>query len=268
MTAESLSGSARASARPNRLPGAGGRRAVTIASLVTGAVVWELVGRFVLDDIFFASFTRTLAGLAEMVADGVLVSALGESGALFLAGFAIGTTLGLVVGLVIGRVEVLAIALEDYVTLLYITPPVALVPFVLAIIGYGFWPKALVVVIFVFFPVCITTIEGVRSVDHRLLEVARSFGSTELRTWRDVVVPSAVPYAMSGIRQGIALGLVGVVAAEFLLDASGIGELLNTFSRTYRMDKLLATVLVVVVLGLLAMALGRALEARFAPWRR
>lgn len=239
-----------------------------VLSLAVGATLWELVGRYVLDEIFFASFSRTVAGIVEMLASGTLQQALAESLSLFAAGFGIGATLGLLIGVIIGRFEVLATALEDYLTVLYITPPIVAVPFVLSIIGFGFWPKTLVVVIFVFFPVCITTIEGVRAVSKQLIEVARSFRSSELQLWRDVILPSTVPYSMSGIRQGIALGLVGVVAAEFLLDATGIGRLLNTYSRTYRMDLLFGTVMVVVMLGLLGMALGRMLERRFAPWRQ
>jgi ABC-type nitrate/sulfonate/bicarbonate transport system permease component len=250
--------------RPARLS----RRAVTALSLLTFAILWEVAGRWWLDPIYFASLSDSLGGLVEMLGDGTLVRALGESLALFTTGFAIGAALGLLVGLVVGRIETLAIAVEDYITILYITPPIVVVPFVLSIIGYGFWPKVLVVITFVFFPVCILTVEGVRSTSNRLLEVAHAFGASELGTWKDVVIPSTLPYAMSGIRQAIARGLVGVIAAEFLLDASGVGQLLNSFSRQYRMDKLLATVLVVVIIALVSMALGRKLEERYASWRR
>lgn len=244
-----------------------GRRSVLLVSLALFALIWELIGRFWLDPIFFASFSATVSGLVGLLQSGVLTRALRESLELFIAGQLIGVSAGLLAGILIGRVRVLAVAIEDYVTLMYVTPPIVLVPFILSIIGFGFWPKVLIVVWFTFFPVCITTIEGVRATNPRLLEVARSFGDSELGIWRNVVIPSAVPFAMSGIRQGIALGLVGVVAAEFLLDSSGVGELLKTSSRLYRMDHLFASVLVMVGIGLVTMALGRKVEKRFAVWR-
>lgn len=266
-----------AGASTGRATGGARRRVAAVSSsprlglvlgLLAGAVLWEVAGRFWLDEIFFASLSRTLLGLQEMIAAGELSRALRESLQLFINGFTGGAAAGLVLGVVIARIRSIGAALEDYVTILYVTPPIALVPFVLTILGFGVGPKSLIVAWFVFFPVCITTIEGVRAVSPRLIEVAHSFGSSEARIWRDVVVPSTVPYAMSGLRQGIALGFVGVVAAEFLLDSSGIGLLLRSYQRTYRMDKLLAAVLLMTALGLMVMALGRVLERRVAAWRQ
>lgn len=261
------------SASPKEMQGNAARRAWAgraplVLGLSVGAGIWEIAGRFWLDPIFFAPLSRTAIGFVEMITTGELSRALAESLQLFVIGFSSGAAAGLLLGVLIGRVAFIGAALEDYVTILYVTPPIALVPFLLSILGFGVGPKSIIVAWFVFFPVCITTIEGVRAVSPRLLEVARSFGSRELRTWRDVVIPSTVPYAMSGIRQGIALGFVGVVAAEFLLDASGIGLLLRSFSRLYRMDKLLAAVLLMTALGLAIMALGRIAERRFAAWRQ
>lgn len=236
--------------------------------LLVGGILWEVAGRYWLDPIFFAPLSRTVTGFSEMVTTGELGRAMRESVQLFVNGFVGGAATGLVMGVVIARIRVVGVALEDYVTMLYVTPPIALVPFVLTILGFGVGPKSLIVAWFVFFPVVITTIEGVRAVNPRLIEVANAFGSSEARIWRDVVIPSTVPYAMSGIRQGIALGFVGVVAAEFLLDSSGIGLLLRSYSRLYRMDKLLAAVLVMTMLGLAVMALGQIVERRFVVWRQ
>ena len=239
-----------------------------VLGLLIGAVIWELAGRFYFEPIFFKPFSEVLVALFNLASNPVFWKALGESLQLFVAGFLIGSLLGLVLGIVIGRIALIGGALESYVTILYVTPPIAMIPFVLSILGFGYWPKAIIVSWFVFFPVCITTIEGVRAVSPRLLEVARSFGSTEARTWRDVVIPSTLPFAMSGIRQGVALGFVGVVAAEFLLDASGIGLLLRTYSRLYQTDNLFAAVIVMTVLGLTVMTLGKWIERRFATWRQ
>ncbi|WP_166351368.1 ABC transporter permease [Phytoactinopolyspora limicola] len=242
-------------------------RVITLVSLAVGAILWEIIGRFFLDPIFFASFSETAGALIHIVQNGDLATGLLESLQLFAAGFALGTALGLIVGVAVGRIEILRLGLEDYITFLYIMPNIVLIPFILAVIGFGFWPKTLVVVLFVFFPVCFNVIEGVRAISRRLVEVARSFGANEWGVWKDVVIPATVPYAMTGIRQGIARGLVGMIGAEFLLDSSGLGQLLLIYARRYQMDNLLAAVVVVVTIGLVAMAGGRVLETRFSRWR-
>lgn len=236
-------------------------------SLLVGALIWEIIGRFFLDEIYFASFSKTTSALLNLFVTGEIRVALFESLSLFVSGFIGGSILGFLVGILIARIKFIGIAFENFVTLLYVTPPIALIPFVLTLIGFGYGPKSLIVGWFVFFPVCITTIEGARAVNPRLIEVAHSFRSSELRMWRDIVFPSVLPYSMSGIRQGIALGFVGVVAAEFLLDGSGIGLLLRTYSRLYETDNLFASVLLMTCLGLFAMSMGKKLEKRFSAWR-
>jgi NitT/TauT family transport system permease protein len=100
-----------------------------------------------------------------------------------------------------------------------------------------------------------------------LIEVARSYRSGEWAIWRDVMLPGTFPYAMTGVRQAIGRGLVGVVAAEFFLSASGIGQLLMTSGRNFDTAGLLGTVLVITLLGVALMGVGRALEDRFTAWR-
>jgi len=238
-----------------------------IIGLGIGGILWELSGRFYFERIFFAPLSEVFVALFNLSTSATFWNALAQSLQLFVTGFTIGTILGLILGIIIGRIALIGGALESYVTVLYVTPPIAMIPFVLSILGFGYWPKAIIVSWFVFFPVCITTVEGVRAVSPRLLEVARSFGSSEARTWRDVVIPSTMPFAMSGVRQGVALGFVGVIAAEFLLDASGIGLLLRTYSRLYQTDNLFAAVLVMTILGLTVMTFGRWIEKRFVTWR-
>jgi carbon starvation protein CstA len=91
----------------------------------------------------------------------------------------------------------------------------------LALFGFGFTPKALVVFLFALFPVIINVYEGASSVSERYIEVARSFRSGEARMWRDVVIPYTLPFAMTGIRLAIARALIGMIASEFFFSVSG-----------------------------------------------
>jgi ABC-type nitrate/sulfonate/bicarbonate transport system permease component len=170
-------------------------------------------------------------------------------------------------GLLLARVRVLRVATESYIMMLYATPMAALAPFILSMMGFGFTPKVVVVFLFAVFPVLYNTIEGARSIRPELVEVAHSFRTSEWQLWRDVMIPYTLPYTMTGIRQAIARGLVGMVAAEFFLSPSGLGQMIMMGSMNFDTAGMLAAILVIVFLGVGLMDLGRYLETRFATWR-
>src|SRR5664280_1525248 len=100
-------------------------------------------------------------------------------------------------GMLLARVRVLRIGIEPYIMILYATPMVALIPFILSIMGFGFAPKVLVGVLFTVFPVLYNTVEGARSMRPELIEVAKSFRSSEWALWREVMLPYTLPYTMT-----------------------------------------------------------------------
>ena len=136
---------------------------------------------------------------------------------LFFTGFVLALMVGMPLGLLLARVRVLRVGIEPYIMILYATPMVALIPFILSMMGFGFAPKVLVVFLFAVFPVLYNTVEGARSIKPELIEVAKSFRSSEWALWREVMLPYTLPYTMTGVRQAIGRALVGMVAAEFFL---------------------------------------------------
>ena len=92
-------------------------------------------------------------------------------------------------GLLLARIRILRVGVEPYIMLLYATPMVALIPFILSMMGFGFAPKLLVVFLFSVFPVLYNTVEGARSIKPELIEVAKSFRSSEWALWREVMLP-------------------------------------------------------------------------------
>jgi len=151
--------------------------------------------------------------------------------------------------------------------MLYATPMVALVPFILSIMGFGFAPKVLVVFLFAIFPVLYNTVEGARSVKPEMVEVAHAFRSNEWQLWLDVMIPYTLPFTMTGVRQAIARGLVGMVVAEFFLSPSGLGQMIMMGSQNFDTAGMLSAILMIIVVGVGLMDLGRYLENRFAAWR-
>ncbi len=148
-------------------------------ALALGVALWQ-VGAYFTKPVFLPTFTRTLARLYEMTVTGVLGDALASSMLVYFTGLIAAIVVGLAIGLLLARVRLLRIALENYIMLLYATPMVALIPFILSMMGFGFSAKAVVVFLFAVFSVLYNTIEGARSLKPEMLEVARSFRSQRM----------------------------------------------------------------------------------------
>ncbi|HUC63118.1 MAG TPA: ABC transporter permease [Alphaproteobacteria bacterium] len=242
------------------------RWAIFAASVLVGAAFWQFGARHV-NPAVAVPLTATIERLVELTKSGELLGALWSSLVLFGTGLGLAIVAALPLGLVLARARRLRIAFTDYITLLYALPTVALIPFILSLFGIDFSAKVLVVFLFAFFAVLYNTVEGARSIRPELIEVARSFRSPEWALWRDVLIPATLPYAMTGIRQAIGRALVGMVAAQFFLAASGIGELIMNSARDFDTGALLGSVLIIALLGVVLMRLGTALENRFTAWR-
>jgi ABC-type nitrate/sulfonate/bicarbonate transport system permease component len=242
------------------------RTATYAIALAAGAVIWEIGARQV-NPAFISPFSTTVAELYGMTISGVLPKALGISAVIYITGLVAAIIVGAAIGLLLARVRLLRVAFESYIMLLYATPMVALIPFIMSMMGFGFLPKAVIVFLFALFPVLYNTVEGARSVKPELIEVARSFRSREWAIWRDILIPYTLPFTMTGIRQSIGRGLVGLVAAEFFLSGTGIGLLIMQSERDFDVPALYGTIILVAILGALLMGVGRTLENRFAAWR-
>ncbi|HKF74368.1 MAG TPA: ABC transporter permease subunit [Stellaceae bacterium] len=234
---------------------------ITAAGLAAGATLWEIAGRSV-----GAAFVAPLSDTIEALTPSVW-RALASSLGLFATGFALSVAIGVPFGLLLARMRLLRVALESYIAILNATPMAALIPFILSMMGFGFAPKVLVVFLFAVFPILYNTVEGARSIRPELIEVARSFRSSERALWRDVLLPFVLPFALTGIRQAIGRALVGMVAAEFFLSASGIGMVLQSASQSIDTATVFAAILLVTLLGVLLMELGSWVEGRYAAWR-
>src|SRR5476649_2073716 len=232
-----------------------GRQGLFALSLAAGIGLWEIAGRNV-GAAFMAPFSETLVRLWQLAVDGQLIVQFLDSAFLFLTGFVIAFCIGAPLGLLLARVRILRVGLEPYIMVLYATPMVALIPFILSIMGFGFGPKVLVVVLFAVFPILYNTTEGARSIKPELIEVARSFRSGEWALWRDVMVPYTLPFIMTGVRQAIGRGLVGMIAAEFFLSSTGLGQLIMTASQNFDTACVFANILIIWLLGVGLMRVG------------
>jgi NitT/TauT family transport system permease protein len=235
-------------------------------SLIAGAALWEIIGR-ITPKAFMVPLSATLLRLWELMATGGLLTQLANSAALFVTGLAIAFVVGTPLGLLLARVPWVRIGVEPYLMVLYATPMVALIPFILSLMGFGFAPKVLVVFLFAVFPILYNTVEGARSLKPELIEVAKSFRSSEWALWREIMVPYTLPFTMTGVRLAIGRGLVGTVAAEFFLSSTGIGQLIMIASQNFDTAGVFAAILLIGLIGVALMNAGRRIENHFARWR-
>jgi len=242
------------------------RYAPLALSLLAGMALWEIVGRNS-NAAFMVPLSETLIRLLSMLARGQLISQFVDSAALFLTGFALAFLVGAPLGVLFARIRSLRVAVEPYIMALYATPMVALIPFILSLLGFGFVPKVLVVFLFAVFPILYNTVEGARSIKPELIEVARSFRSSEWALWREVIFPYTLPFTMTGVRQAIGRALVGMLAAEFFLSSTGLGQIIMTASQNFDTGGVFAVILVISALGIALMRVGLLIEQRFARWR-
>jgi NitT/TauT family transport system permease protein len=212
-------------------------------------------------------FSGTLLRLWQLIAAGDFFSQLLESGKLFATGFLLALAAGIPLGMLLARVRALRIGIEPYLMIVYATPLVALIPFILSMMGFGFAPKVLVVFLFAVFPVLYNTVEGARSIKPELIEVAHSFRSSEWALWREVMLPYTLPYTMTGVRQAIGRALVGMIAAEFFLSSTGLGQLIMGASQNFDTGGVFASIFVIGLIGVALMRFGLAIERHFARWR-
>jgi NitT/TauT family transport system permease protein len=242
------------------------RYAPAAVSLLIGVAAWDYGGRH-MSHAFLVTPFETIERMIQLILGGELVRQSLSSLTLFVVGFVLALIVGAPAGLLLARLPALRRALDLYIMIIYATPLVALIPFILSLMGFGFAPKVLVVFLFAVFPILYNTVEGARSIKPELIEVARSFRTDEWSLWREVMVPYTLPFTMTGVRQGIGRALVGMIAAEFFLSSTGLGQLIMVASQNFDTGALLAAISVIVALGIALMRLGVAIENRFARWR-
>jgi len=238
-----------------------------LGSLVVVLAIWEACAPLI-DPIFFSYPSAIALAFYELTASGELWHYAKQSIEILLYGMLFAIVLGIALGLVMARFPKVDWTLDVYVNALYATPMVALVPLLVLWLGIRIEAKVTVVFLFAFFPILINTYQGVKNVDQGLVEVARSFNTSERRMWVDVLLPSAVPYIAAGIRLAIGRALVGMVIAEFYTAISGLGYMVVRYAHIFQMDKTMVPVILLMIMGVVFSAVLRRIEVRIAPWNQ
>jgi NitT/TauT family transport system permease protein len=241
---------------------------VRLGSIALVLLIWEFVApRF--NPLIIRAPSAIFRAFGELIASGELQDALGQSLRELFFGLAIAMVVGVVLGVATGRWRFVYNALDPWVSALYSVPSVALVPLIaVAFRSLGDPPRIATVALFAVFPILINTQQAVRNLDRSLLEVARAFNTSERRLWTDLIIPSAVPFILAGVRLGIGRGLIGMIVAEFFVGLVGLGYLIVEYENVFRIDRMFVPVILVAAMGITLMGLVQWFEGRVAPWLR
>ena len=238
---------------------------IRIISLVVVLTAWQVFGARV-DPILFTTPIAVFHAAVVMIGSGELWQYLWPSLQVMLIGLFLAAVAGIFLGLLLARFWVLDVALDMYVTFLYSTPTVALVPLIVLWAGFDLSAKVVILFLFAFFPMVINTYQGVKNVDPKLLEVGKAFRCGEAQLWFNIVLPASLPFIVTGLRLAVGRGLIGMVLADLYTAISGIGYLIVRTASTYQVDKMFVPIMTLGVLGVTLTGLLRLLERRVAPW--
>ncbi|WP_367038796.1 ABC transporter permease [Streptomyces sp. Je 1-332] len=210
----------------------------------------------------------TIAGVArDLLADGSLTSAMGVS----LQRVAVGLLLGVVVGTSLALISGLFRVGEDLVDasvqMLRTVPFVGLIPLFIIWFGIGEAPKVAIITLGVSFPLYLNVYAGIRGVDSQLIEAGESLGLSRWGLVRHVILPGALPGAMTGLRYSLGIAWLALVFAEQINADSGIGFLMVQARDFLRTDVIVVCLIVYAFLGLIADFIVRTLERLLLQWR-
>ena len=184
-----------------------------------------------------------------------------------VAGFLIGAIGGIVFGFAIGRYPALAEVLDPFILAIYSVPKVALAPLFLVWFGIGIFMKIVLAAVTVLFIVFFNTLAGVRNVDRDLVDAVWLMGAKPRDILLRVLVPSAMSWALTGVRISIPYALIGAIIGELIASNRGIGYLISSAASAYDTAGVFAALIVLTVLAMLLNAVVDEIDRRLSKWK-
>jgi NitT/TauT family transport system permease protein len=232
-------------------------------------IVWELVGNvFQLINPMFMSAPSLIAKAAiDLFASGEIYNDLYISGTELLGGYLLSAVVAIPFGIMVGWYKKMSYIFDPFINAMNATPRVALLPLVIIWLGIGILSKVGIIFLGAVFPILINSRDGVKTTPLNLLNAARSFGASEWMIFKAVVLPSTIPFILSGLRQGLGRAIVGVMVGELYAATAGIGFMITVAGATFQTDKVFVGVLVFALTGMIGTEILAKIEKRFDKWR-
>jgi sulfonate transport system permease protein len=229
---------------------------------------WLLTGTGVIDRTVLSTPSATWSSFVNLLAHQDLVGDLGVSIARAGVGLAIGGTIGLLLGITVGLFSLGEELLDSSLQMFRVIPFPSVIFLFIVWFGIGETAKVALIALATMFPMYLNTSNGVRNVDRRVVEAARSFGLRGRRLVQRVVIPLALPSILTGLRYATGISVIALVFAETINANKGIGYLANQAASFQQVPVLVVCIILYAVLGILADLAVRLLERLSMPWRR
>jgi ABC-type nitrate/sulfonate/bicarbonate transport system permease component len=244
-------------------------RLLSVISPVALLVLWQLLSwAGALDPRFVPSPIGIGLAAYGLILDGELFHHVWISLLRVGAGFLVGAVPGIAIGLAMGISRWARAAIDPVVAALFPIPKISLLPLIMLYLGIGEASKVALVALAVIFLVLINAMAGVLAIDPIYFDVAKNYGASRRKLWTRIVIPGALPMIFVGMRLGIGVAFIVIVAAEFVAARSGIGYLIWTSWEVMRIENMFVGIIVITILGVLSTFLLRELERVVIPWRK
>ncbi len=241
-----------------------------VSGILFVILIWEIATGVLhlFKPIILPSPDSVLMAAIDLAQTGQLFEDAGWSLLRVLLGFIVAALVAIPVGVVMGWSRIASYVVDPVVEILRPIPPIAWIG--LAILWFGLGLNSAVFLVFIgaFFPILLNTVSGVRNVDKKLIEVAYTFGARDFNILRKVVMPAALPTIYTGLRVGMGIGWMCVVAAEMINPQHGLGDLILTSSSFLRTDRVMVGMISIGILGLIINMLFQLVGDRIFAWQK
>jgi ABC-type nitrate/sulfonate/bicarbonate transport system permease component len=235
---------------------------------VAFVLAWQVVSGALLPDLaqVLPPPSRVLAQGWRVLASGDLLAHVAHSLVRVLGGFAMATLVGVPLGIAIGLWEWIEDAADPVVEFLRPIPPIAWIPLGILWFGIGDAQNMFIIFLGAFFPILLNTVAGVRRVDRTLVWGALTLGGRRHQIVGEIVLPSALPLILTGLRIGLGVGWMALVAAELVAARSGLGFMIQSARYAFLTERVILGMVVIGALGLVMDRMMRGVERRLTPW--
>ena len=241
---------------------------IRYSPLLLLALAWELASRTgLVSTLALPPLSEVVVAWLDLIASGELISNAAASLWRAGAGLALAVVIGAALGIVMAWWKPVNVLLSPLVEMFYPMPKSALIPVTVIWLGFGNGSKILLIFLGCMLPVTIGAFNGARSSEQVLVWSARSMGASRLRMLWDVVVPSAMPELLNGIRTALALSFILLVSSELIVAQQGLGYLIGLLGANGTYDAMFAVVLTVAFLGFAADRVYLLIMQRVLRWQ-
>jgi NitT/TauT family transport system permease protein len=240
---------------------------LSVALLAVFLAAWEWgLKALAVPSYILPSFSVVVAEFLRMVKYDQVLHHLAITTATVLIGFAIGTAIGMIAGYVLGVSRTAEVVLSPYILGMQISPKVAFAPLFIMWFGYNLYPKIVVAVLIVFFPVMINVLGAVRSVDRDMFNLIRSFTATRMQVFWKLEFPASLPALFSGLRIAATLAVIGVSVGEMVGGSDGLGYLLIYGQGQADTPMVFVAIILLTAVGILAYLAVVLVEGWLLSW--